>query len=224
MKKSVFVKVEHPYSECSAKETIYSSSSVLVKSVLNESSIYTQGRCYDACAQVYLIQTCGCIDLEAPFLKNSTGVQHCITLTQVECLLSVLTSFYANTEKLENCKECPLECSSTEIGYGTSYTTYPNIAYANYLKNNSVILNNFDNDYSLITPSELRESILAVNIYFEKFDVFDEEHSKKTLPGDLISSMGGYALAFMGFSFLSLVEIVDVIFKAIFIIFKHKKS
>ena len=73
------------------------------------------------------------------------------------------------------------------------------------------------------TPiNEIKESLLTVYIFFEDMEyTFISQHAKTEL-WDLISSIGGLFGLFLGFSFLSLMDIFQILLEISFILFEKK--
>jgi hypothetical protein len=109
---------------------------------------------------------------------------------------------------------CPHECESIEFTYTISAAEYPTLwYYENYLKNK---LN--------LSYSETKESVAKVEISFAQMRTFVISEEKKVEFFDMISSVGGTLGLFLGLSFLSLVEFVEILVQAILIRFEKDKN
>jgi hypothetical protein len=88
---------------------------------------------------------------------------------------------------------------------------YPTKVFADYIGQKSAIMNRYGNR----TPSyeELKVSLVKLNINFQSLQYTQVEESQKTTWLDLLSNVGGTLGLFTGFSFLSLVELLEIIFE-----------
>lgn len=117
---------------------------------------------------------------------------------------------------------CPLECDSVEYTTSASSVVYPSDMFATMLQNNWIIQEKFDGRQD-VTASELRSNILALNVFYSSLSYHSFTESPKTELVDLISNIGGTMGLFLGVSFLSFVEIFDLM-ACLFVVFKHKSS
>lgn len=135
----------------------------------------------------------------------------CQTMKDIGCFY-VLNLLFVNTDVNELCpKECPLECESVTYLTSISMSEYPSTNYAERLIKNTRIQNKFDNR-SNVTVEELRNNMLAINVYYGKLNYKSYQESAKTQMVDLVSGIGGTIGLFLGVSFLSFIEIIDLFF------------
>ena len=114
------------------------------------------------------------------------------------------------TTNFKNCN-CPLECETTSYSYTNSIAQYPTLwHYENNLKNYSVIQN--------LSFQEVRESVAKVQIGYSQMEQTIITEEKKIEFNDLVSNLGGTLGLFLGFSFLTLVEFIEIILQAILIL------
>lgn len=66
-------------------------------------------------------------------------------------------------------------------------------------------------------------NIVSVNVYFKSNSIKKITEKPAILPQDLLANVGGAMGLFLGISFLSFVEIVEIIIEA-FYYFKHKSQ
>jgi hypothetical protein len=109
-----------------------------------------------------------------------------------------------------NLCDCPIECDQTGYNYKISVSEYPTKRYADYLiAKNSLIKAKMPN----ATHQELKQSIAKVTIFYDELiHTIISEEVKMEL-ADLISNAGGTLGLFTGFSFLSLVELFEIVFE-----------
>ncbi len=104
---------------------------------------------------------------------------------------------------------CPLECLSTEFSFTTSTAEYPTLWYFENILKKLVKKN--------LSYKEMRESVARVEIGFAHMDQTVITEEKKVEVNDVISSIGGTLGLFLGFSFLSVVELVEIVVQSVLI-------
>lgn len=212
-----------PYSDCT--NNIDASYSLFVTTIFNTSYEYHQTDCFNVCFQRYLLQKCGCYDLTFPIWNDggNGNMTPCLTFNQVYCDGQAQSSFFAQDVKAICGDECPLECTSINYMSTLSFNNYPSEAYASVLVNNQKVRQRFANR-SNITYDELKRNLVSVFVYYDDLIYKSYTESAKMNIADLISNIGGTFGLFLGLSFLSFIEIVDVIIHIFCLILKFRTS
>ncbi len=78
-------------------------------------------------------------------------------------------------------------------------------------------MNNFEKK-SKTSIEELRESVASVYIFFEDLEYTFISQQAKIEPWNFISNIGGVLSLFLGFSFLSLIDIVQIGLEIVFVL------
>ena len=141
----------------------------------------------------------------------------------MNCSLNAWSTFVSNNYINTNCIQyCPLECYSITYSVTTRSTNYPSYNYAlDSLMTNPIVKSKFQNE--TLTYDLLKESVLSLNIYYDKLTYTGITKDTKTELIDLISNIGGLLGLFLDISFLSFVEIIEIIFETLVIILsKHR--
>lgn len=124
--------------------------------------------------------------------------------------------------------DCPLECEAISYNSFMSHTDYPSKIYSSLLANNSEIIERYQRsliDMHLpvtstnITYEFLKSHMLELSVFYGELGYEKYEEFAKMDAVDLISDIGGTLGLFLGMSFLSFVEIIDIIIR----IFFHKR-
>jgi hypothetical protein len=68
-------------------------------------------------------------------------------------------------------------------------------------------------DWSGISAETLRNNMLGLNVYYNSLTYTSVTEAAKFSSYDIMSIIGGYGILFLGFSFLSLIEIIDLVVK-----------
>lgn len=115
--------------------------------------------------------------------------------------------------------ECPLECDSVKYNSIMSHADYPSRVYASLLANNTKIIERYSsssnarNNLSNVTYEFLKEHMLELSVFYGELGYEKYEESPKMGPVDIVSSIGGTLGLFLGMSFLSFVELIDIIIR-----------
>ena len=182
---------------------------------------YKQSDCFDLCYQTFVAQKCKCINSAFYPLINQP---YCLNVSQLLCDLKAFLEFYSQVDIQAKCgPQCPLECKSQKFDLTISSYNYPTPAYANQLVNYSNILDRFVTNVSEVTYDYLKEHILAVDIFYGDMKYLSIEELEKMSFIDLISGVGGTLGLFIGMSFLSFFEIIDVLIEAFIYLIGKKR-
>lgn len=185
---------------------------------------YQQEVCFAACWQRSLIDKCKCYDLTSNHTFADKPARPCLSFEDVYCDGLYFAYFYSQDVRALCSAECPLECNRAIYSAYTSFVEYPSKAYGNILRKNSKILALFGNDVSAITDDALKRTLLQMNIYYSELSYHQYSESEKTSMTDLVSGIGGTLGLFLGMSFLSFIEILDLLFQIGHILIKPKRS
>ena len=128
--------------------------------------------------------------------------------------------FFSN-EMSPFCRQsCPLECESVFYNLFTSSADYPSLVYAQVLVDNPVIQAKY-NDLSKLSYDSLKRTFMRVSIFYDDLGFVQYEETAKTDVVELVSNIGGTLGLFLGMSFLSFVEVFDILLQ---ICFKKRKE
>jgi hypothetical protein len=136
-----------------------------------------------------------------------------------ECIINSSILFSKNSFYLNEC-DCPYECEKTYYTYTSSISLFPTLQYSNYIFQSDLIKRKYPN----ITYQQLKKSVARVQIFFDEMKETVVEESVKTELSDLISNLGGTLGLFLGLSFLSLIEFVEVLLQALFVLINNNNQ
>jgi hypothetical protein len=202
-------KLPEPYNACIKQDTKEFISNYFEYFIRN-SKTYKQKDCVDFCLNEYIGQKCGCeVNIDSfdkcVIVKNDSLKSSCFLL---------FNEYFLNKNIYEipgNCfKDCPLECDS--IHYRIQHNSF---------KVSDKFLNTSTN-YS----HEMKDDLVFISISYAKksYDLIKQIPKMKAF--DLVSSVGGTLSLFIGVSFLTFVEIIEILFEIAIIYlnkFKNKK-
>jgi acid-sensing ion channel, other len=207
----------YPYSNC-IKDVSSSYNSLLVKNILTKTnSLYRQKDCFNLCQSRYMINKCN-LNVSLGFTwEVNWGIDNkfpCANNANIEFLKKNLNDLCLN--------DCPTECDSIEFSIDVMTSKFPSQAYALQLMNNSKIISNYPSGYN-ITLDDLRESMVQFNVYYTDFEYTKISQIPKQQFTDIVSNLGGLLGLFIGMSFLSFGEFIEVIVEVL-LIFCEKKN
>jgi gas vesicle protein len=192
-------KLEEPYSRCLKDVSKFEKNKKLIDYFLNRNLLYSQTACLDLCVDLFYINEnpCGCkqAELGAVFEK-------CFKIAENNSFVGCTWLYRSNFTKNQlvgKCSEyCPLECDSMSLSY--SISTFKDLERKH------------KSDYILI------------RIYYKTLKYTSITQQAKTKPEQLISNLGGYLGLFVGLSFVSLFEIIEIIIEFIHILLRKQKT
>jgi hypothetical protein len=141
-------------------------------------------------------------------------------------LFKILYGFKADfyKEKSSQCLlDCPLECDSYTYKATLSNTEFPSLSYADLLemkKNLTAELNMAGNNNNNIDDQK-KNGFLSLNVFYKSDLITTITERPQTELEAFISELGGTLGLFLGISFLSFIELVEIVLE--FILIKYDK-
>lgn len=185
-----------PYSNCDGDtDKIENFDSDIYKLILEKNVYYTQKYCIAQCYQRELANKCNCSDAA---IESIFDKQACNFTSK--CANETFNTFFEASYIEKTCMPiCPLECEEMIFKKVVSIQTV---------------------DYE----KEEFKDLAFVNVYYENIGYTEIEETPTTTIVSLISNIGGIAGLFLGVSFLSLVELVEILFQVFYILIEKKKN
>jgi hypothetical protein len=216
----VFInKLSEPYSNCiDSVRDANAFDSFLYKTTLRLNGIYEQEYCLQVCWQQYVINACNCSDIAAPRYDNT---RPCNESEVNFCGYQHLILFYGTNLSSVCFDPCPAECNSIQYNLRVSQGNYPSLFYADLLVRFGNLYPNAMRNFS--TYDQIKETVALVNVYYDdiSYTVIDEVPVKTT--ESFVADIGGILGLCVGASFLSFVEIIELIIEQIVIFIEHRK-
>lgn len=221
--REIISKKESPYSEClNDLDKLDSFDSELFRTIIKTGKKYRRMDCYDLCYQKSAIKECKCQDVT--ILPLSQSIEFCIDFDKLQCNFQNFVNFCSSDVKQKCSGECPFECESIKYRLSTNYLNYPTESYANILLSDASIRNKFGENNSKISFERLKRNILSVNVFYDELKYVSFQELEKTSTIDLVAGIGGTLGLFIGVSFLSLIEILEILMRVFFVICKKPFS
>lgn len=143
-----------------------------------------------------------------------------LTEKQYMCLNDVHQDFKEREAKFKCEEVCPLECSSVDFTYEKSSAGFPSPSFLENFLDNSDIEKLLDT--SEVTMELIRQSFLSLHVQFEDMVYTSITEQENLTVIDLIANIGGTLGLFIGISFLSFLEMVEILIKLFSIIIGNK--
>ena len=185
----------------------------LIKYILDSGRVYSQKECLELCFSLYYAETNPC-DCSGYPLENI--FHECFSKRQYysktwNCTLLSKRNF-SKTIFNEKCSNyCPLECSTINYQVLTSTLDFPTSGNISSKDQTGYFDSKFAN------YEEVKKRFYSLVIFYEdlKYTLITESPNIELV--DLVSNVGGILGVFLGISFLSFIEIVELIIQYIII-------
>ncbi len=161
---------------------------------------YTQKECLYLCEKLKYKEVNPCNfsldDLDEDIYRKAEDLDKMIS----DCI----GKFFKESKTYELCSNlyCPLECDS--YAYDLSLNSHTITGYGNISKMN-------DSFYMFNTFENVSKSFYALRVYYEDLKYTLIEQKPKIELFGLISNVGGTLGLFLGFSFISLLELINLV-------------
>ncbi|CAF4092686.1 unnamed protein product [Rotaria sordida] len=184
---------------------------------------YSQILCYMLCIQAYVYDQCGCTDprqwtarsitipgtdqiMKAP-LCNTTDQCYTNARTRITNTISIWNQF---------CSDCSQACSTVDFTITTSAVSAPSTTYVpvikKFVEKSGIILSE---NWSNTWQSEIPNNYVAINIVCETTRVETYTQDASISGVDLLSNVGGHTGLWIGISFLSIMELIEMLYRLI---------
>jgi hypothetical protein len=203
-------KLSKPFSDCFDDNKVNRDTNTLVGKTISLIGNYEQDYCLELCHQYYLIDYCNCYqNILTNFKPNNLKLCPKLIDSLYSCEFLINEIFYNNKNDADCLKKCPKECEFFNYEPNViSKSKYPSNEYFDFLK--ILKLNKTSN----------KSRLISLNIYIgvSSFNKITESQSygRSRLLGDIGGTMG----LFIGISFISFAEIVELFCITFFPIFR----
>ena len=170
---------------------------------------YSEYRCLTNCFETISMDKCKC--------NSNVHGKHCTTVQQGECHDRIYKIFQTKSSPYYNdcIRQCPKKCQSLLFLVKNSYNQFPTNYYAEHLIRNSSA---FAHSRRAVSLTDVRRSVLRLKIYYEHLDYQLIEEKASISINEVIANFGGFLGLFMGMSYLSFIEFIEIGFELIAIL------
>jgi hypothetical protein len=202
VKRTFLSKLGLPFNNCIKNVTSLDSyDSDLFRYILESNKYqYTQKDCFDYCMGSELNK----------YFNKTNKIDHWLNIYKTYSF-DGFWDFYSRFVRGENKRVCtplcPLECDSIKYDTSISFTKFS------------------DNEYlALFELNGSVDNLISIDIYYENLEYTSINQLPKMDIIDLISNIGSNLSLFIGISFLSFAEIIEIIGEILIILFEKKES
>jgi len=203
-------KLEQPYNSCLKDLSKFEFNQTVIEYLKKINHDYTQKECITVCRNLKYNETntCGCcLDSLEDDIFNKC-YYNTDNLTLRECVDTFMGNFNVGLCHLEY---CPLECDSFE--YDITFYTESILSAGNISPDNKDLFSNFE------TYENVSKTFFSINVYYDDLKYTLISQQPKIELFDLISNLGGILGLFIGFTFISLLEIIEILAELIYVYF-----
>ena len=181
-------KLSEPYNHCVKEETSDFVSKFFQYFIRNNKT-YTQRDCLDLRIDERINQACNCSDSFGEFSESFTNAFSCISKIAYDFKLNKSLSL------LECYEKCPQECDFM------------------YYKTDVSYLGPINAENPRNIQESIKQTLISVHAYYPRLEYTLINQIAKMNEFDLVSTVGGILGLFIGLSFFTLVEIIEIAFE-----------
>ncbi|UJR27016.1 hypothetical protein I4U23_008321 [Adineta vaga] len=210
-----------PYTTCNDKVNIQMQA--MYEGYHNTDYGYSQLPCFLACLQIYTYENCGCGN---PFrwatrsiIIPGTNKTANISLCDIEnpCYTRAATKLM-NDKRIwmSYCHDCTQECTWSEFQIKSSSVLAPPSYLFNdikqFVEESSIPL---PANWSITWKNEIQSSYVSLSVLYEttQTEIYSQQATISVV--DVVSNIGGQTGLWIGISFLSMIEIVEMLYQLI---------
>ncbi|CAF0800360.1 unnamed protein product [Rotaria sordida] len=218
-KKKTYQYLSLPYTDCTTK--IPPAMQAMFSAYEGADYAYSQGVCYTLCIQAYIYQECGCINPDE-WTARSVVLPGTNTIIQAPLCSSNNTCYLNATVRISKtlsiwnqfCSDCLQECSTVSFTVTSSSIAAPSPPYAyatkNFVESLSIPL---PTNWSRNWLSEVQNNFVSLEVVCESTQVESYIQQASLGPVDLLSNVGGQTGLWIGISFLSVMEFIEMVYR-----------
>jgi hypothetical protein len=200
-------KLEEPYNNCLKDPLTFNLNKTLIDYIIGTNRSYSQKECLNMCFNLKYLEEnpCNCTSkLNQVYEKCFENYDYYSRVWN--CSLKFRKKFSKNILDQECPLYCPLECDSVSYSVSVFNIDLPNSGNISERDQRNWF------DFSFQTYEEVQKNFYSIVIYYEDLKYTEISENPSMDISDLISNVGGILGVFLGFSFLSLIEIIELLF------------
>ncbi|UJR27553.1 hypothetical protein I4U23_008835 [Adineta vaga] len=182
---------------------------------------YSQSVCITLCTQAYIYQKCGCVSpLEwsarsIVLPDTDTTMQASVCSYADPCYPQAAIEISNSTEiRNEYCSGCTQECTKIDFLVTPSSAKAPSTSYAYLSKafaesNSAPLPSNWNTSWL----TEVEQNFVAIDVVCESIQIENYTQEASISAIDVLSNVGGHSGLWIGISFLSIMELVEMLYR-----------
>ena len=211
-----YKKLDAPYSDCLKDINSFKKNKTIIDNISKKNRDYTQTNCYYLCSFLFALEqsNCGCNSTLLDFSKNCIRNFNMNETEMTKCNSKYLKDFRKNDQSVKCSEYCPLECDS--MNFVITPHSYAILSSGNIKKSKTL------GTIQYSTYEELKKKYLPIRVYYNELKYTLISEKPETESFKFISEIGGILGLFLGISFLSLIEIFEIIYEIQLVLFKKE--
>ena len=205
--------LDGPYSSCLKDVSLFSLNKTLIDYILkSQNRIYSQKDCFDMCAFMFTMSESDC---KCDSNLDTFYTQCYINALKRNCTREYLKYFRRNLQMSKCLDYCPLECNTMNYAINTYNEQVPTNGQIAQKDNTT---NDTGGQFRKFkTYEEVNRNFLGVRVYYKSLKYTIMTQSPKIEVYNFVANIGGIWSLCLGISFLSLIEIVEIILEIVYI-------
>lgn len=236
LSRSLTDKLPSPYNDCINVDARSLAASPFAPAFANDPTAYTQQRCFGFCGSRYVADHCHCTYVAYTTMNFSRPT--CRSFADYECAVRAFALFYRHHVAANCSRDCPPECSSSAFAVSSTWSNFPEPTYYYYMLargdetlarrefgvEREAFRRAIEADEWSGVPSRdevvarLRGKTLSLNVYYGSVAYTHVSESPQMSLLDLIAGVGGMLGLFVGMSFMTFMEAVELVLKVLIIV------
>ena len=216
VERKFFYKLEEPYNKCLKDVNTFENNHTLIDFIKDMNKHYTQDYCFRVCSHMLALEKskCGCNSNLKMFEKDCIQQFYSEKNETLQCI-SNFTKEFRKTECKSCANFCPLECDSMSYRIESYLENFPVSGNISEKAKKDYHLN-----YTKYEKANLHFLVLYVYYKDLKYELISQQPKTDLL--SLISNIGGILSLFLGISFLSFVELLEILFEVMYFLFSKR--
>lgn len=209
-------RLEQPYNDCYKDPADFNLNNTIIDYIIASDRTYSQKECLRIFSNLNYLKygNCGCNASLDTAEFDCLYKMASLNRTIFNCTWNYFQSFIQ--QSYETCSQfCPLECNTI------SYSVVLSSIY-DYPPMGEIIASSLK--YNFENYAEVKRNLFSIQIFYKDLNYKLISQQEKMLMSDLIPNIGGIMGLFLGTSFLSFIEILEIFFQIIFILTENRFS
>jgi len=202
-----------PYSNCLKDVSLFKENKTILDFFENLKRTYSQSDCSVMCSHLFALEqsNCSCNSQLNNFERDCIKYGYQIDETEVQkCIDKFLKEFRLKYQAEKCAKYCPIKCDSMSFSITPFFKPFPshgNISNKTKIENNIQRFNTYE---------EVNKHLVILVIYYKELQYTLVKKEAKTETFNFVANFGGIMGLFLGVSFLSFVEIIEIFLEIFF--------
>ncbi len=202
-------KLEAPYNQCLKDVNTFEFNKTIINYIINSNRSYRQIDCFYLCDNYFALKEskCGCNSTLDRFERNCLKQRFTPIETDMHrCILEYLKLFRSKLEIFKCSDYCPIICDSLDFKINNFPEQFPSAGLiSNLTKNEYAYLSRYS------TYEQVSKQYIGIRVYYKDLKYIHISQEPKIEVFILVSNIGGILGLFLGISFLSFIEIIEVL-------------